>query len=280
MASLAAVDPMRVYRNIIDGTPIALYDFYMSRAAPGAAAGDMQITEITWGIDVAQKSKNLSGNKRLLLAGIIVAAVVVAVALVVLSSQSSFSEVALDYSAIPQGRQPDGGFVLGDPAAPITIVAFEDFLCGHCQRYKSTVEKFIDAYVATGMARFEYRFLPVVHQGYSPQAAKLTECAETLRPGAFWQAHDVMFSVASARAFSDTSARTFADQMDLSYSALLECTQDANQVNIDTQLATQLDVTGTPTVMFRLGDSAPQRSPLGQQPTFEQLGLLVQQVGG
>ena len=230
---------------------------------------------------MTEKSKNSAPNRRMLLVGgVIAAAVIVAAAFVLYSSQSSFSESAVDYAAIPQGRQPDGGFVLGDPNAPITIIAFEDFLCGHCQRYKATVDKFIEKYVAPGMARFEYRFLPVVHQGYSPQAARLTECADTLRPGAFWRAHDVMFEVASARAFSDNSARTFAEQMDMSYTELLECTQDASQFTVDTQLAVQHDVNGTPTVMYRLGDSAPQPSPIGQQPTFEQLGLLVQQAGG
>jgi protein-disulfide isomerase len=36
------------------------------------------------------------------------------------------------YEGIPFERLEDGGFVLGDPAAPITIVEFADFLCSHC----------------------------------------------------------------------------------------------------------------------------------------------------
>lgn len=229
---------------------------------------------------MTQKSKSAASNRGLILGGVIVAAIAVAAALVFLSSRNTISDVSLDYSQMTKARQEDGGFVLGDPRAPITIVAFEDFLCGHCQRYQTTIKQFIEMYVATGRARFEYRMLPVVHQGYSSQAAKLTECADTLRPDSFWLAHDVMFKVASSRAFSDTSARTFADEMDMSYTELLECTQDATQVDSDTQLGVQLNVTGTPTVMYRIGDSLPQRSPVGNQPTFEQLGLMVQQAGG
>ena len=214
-----------------------------------------------------------------MLGGIIVAAVVIAVIFVVLSSQSSFSEVTSDYSAIPQGRQADGGFVLGDPDAPITVVAFEDFLCPACQRYKPIVEKYIEAYVATGQARFEYRMLPVVHPGYSRLAAQLAECADTLRPGSFWEAHDALFQIASARSFSDNSGRSFAEMMDMSYTELLECTQDASQVNTDMRLAQQHSVTGTPSVFVRYGDGPLQVSRFGQHPSFEQLGNLVAEAG-
>ena len=229
---------------------------------------------------MTQKTKNQTQRNRLILGAVIIAAVAVAAIVVVLSSQSSFSDVRVDYSAIPQMRQSDGGFVLGDPSAPITIVAFEDFLCGHCQRYKATVDQFIEQYVAPGRARFEYRFFPVVHPGYSPQAAKLTECAETLRPGSFWNAHDAMFEIASARAFSDNSSRSFADFMELSYNDLLQCTQDAEQVDIDLRLGSQNGVTGTPTVMFRFGAGMLQPSPFSKQPGLEQLGALVEQAGG
>ena len=133
---------------------------------------------------------------------------------------------------------------MGDPTAPITIVAFEDFLCGHCQSYKSTVDQLISQYVTKGMARFEYRFTPVVDPAYSRLTAQLAECADTLKPGSFWNAHDRLYELASARRFNDSSARTFADMMDIPYTDLLECTPDATQVDVDTQLATQLQVRG------------------------------------
>lgn len=224
---------------------------------------------------MTEKSKTSPQRAKLMIGAIIVVAAVVAVIFVVLSSQSSFSEVAVDYSAIPQTRQADGGFVLGDPDAPLTVVAFEDFLCPACQRYKPTVEKYIETYVATGKARFEYRMLPVVHPGYSRLAAQLAECADTLRPESFWEAHDVLFQIASARAFSDSSSRSFADMMNMSYPELLQCTQDAAQVNTDLRLAQQHNVTGTPTVFVRYGDGPLQVSRFGQHPTFEQLGTLV-----
>ena len=228
-------------------------------------------------LDVAQKIKSAPQRNKLILGAIVIVAVAVAAVLVVLSSQSSVSESAFDYSQIPQGRRDDGGFVLGDPAAPITIVAFEDFLCNHCQRYKSTVDQLISQYVAKGMARFEYRFTPVVDPAYSRLSAQLAECADTLRPGSFWIAHDRLFELASARRFSDSSARSFAEMMDMPYSDLLECTRDATQVDVDSQYATRLEVRGTPTVFFQIGEAMPQLTPFSNQPTVEQLGSLIEQ---
>ncbi len=227
---------------------------------------------------MTEKAKTSRPNNRLIIALVIVAAVIVALAFVILSSQGGSNSDGSAYADIPQGRQDDGGFVLGSADAPITIVAFEDFLCSHCQRFKPTVDQFIAEYVATGMARFEYRIFPAVHPGYSPLAGKLAECADTLRPGSFWHAHDVLFDIASARAFSDQSSRTFAESMDLAYADLLACTADAKQADIDTQLGTQLGVTGTPTIMVRYGSSQPQPNPFGRQTNLEQLSLLVEQA--
>ncbi len=226
---------------------------------------------------MAQKLKAAPRRAKLMVGIVILAAVAVAAVFVVLSSQGSQSASTADYAQIPQHRRDDGGFILGDPAAPITIVAFEDFLCSHCQRYKSTVDKLISEYVAKGMARFEYRFTPVVDPGYSRLAAQLAECAEDLRPGAFWTAHDRLFELASARRFSDSSARGFAEMMDMSYADLLECASDAKQVDIDLAYATRLEVRGTPTIFFQIGDGMPQLTPFSNQPTFEQLGTLIEQ---
>jgi protein-disulfide isomerase len=230
-------------------------------------------------VTALSKSKSSAKRTRIIVGAVVVIAVAVIALVAVIANQTTLNTSTTDYAQMTKARQADGGFVLGDPDAPITIVAFEDFLCSHCQRYKSTVDQLISEYVATGRARFEYRFTPVVHPSYSKLAAQLTECAEDLRPGSFWQAHDVMFEIASARQYSDNSSRTFAEQMELSYTDLLECTSDASQYVSDMQLADQLGVTGTPTVFIRYNNGFPQASPVGRQPTFAQLRMLVEGAG-
>lgn len=221
------------------------------------------------------KRKNSDNKNLMIIGGVVSAAIVVAIIVIVISGQSTLGTSSVDYSKIPQGRQADGGFVLGDPNAPITIVAFEDFLCPHCQRYEPTVDAFIENYVAKGLARFEYRMLPAVDATYSPLAAKFVECAGELKEGAFWPAHDLMFELASSSRFNNSTPRTFADRIGIPYADLLECTSDADQVNVDTALANTVGASGTPTVMVRYGDELPQYSQFGQQPTLEQLGLIV-----
>src|SRR5690606_6679828 len=101
------------------------------------------------------------------------------------------------YEDIPQSRTEDGAFVLGDPSAPVTIGEFADFMCPHCQDYQVTVHDFIEQFVTTGQARFEYRFYPIVHPTYSVFTAQIAECTEVQRDGAFWASHDLLYDLAA-----------------------------------------------------------------------------------
>lgn len=228
---------------------------------------------------------NPRANTLIIVAGIAVVAVVVAVAVIVFGISQLSARPNIDYSAIPQERLADGAFVLGSPDAPITIVAFKDFLCPHCQTYKPTLTRMIEAYVATGMARLEYRFFPAVDPTYSVISAQLAECADTLRPGSFWEAVDELFILASSERFGAATARKFAERMGMSYTELLTCTDTANQVQVDTQFGGQLGVSATPTILVRYGNSQPTRISLGGQPlqgspNYDTLALLIETANG
>lgn len=180
------------------------------------------------------------------------------------------------YDSIPQARTDDGAFILGNPDAPVTIVMFEDFLCPHCQSYQPTVKQFIQEYVATGQAKLEFRMLTAVHPNFSPFAFQLAECAAT-NGESFWEAHDVIFELASLSQFNDTTGREFADRIGISYETLLECTSNVDQYVNDAQYAQQFDwVTGTPAVGWRLNDGELRKSPLSGRPTADELGALVE----
>lgn len=182
-------------------------------------------------------------------------------------------EDALDFSGVPQSRTEDGGFVLGDPEAPVTIVEFSDYLCGHCQNYESTARAFIEQYVFTGQARFEYRFFPVIDQQWSPLLARITECSATLSPDSFWKAHTTMFDLAT-EGLSGVTPFIFATRMGLDYDALVACVQTANQVATDAQLGQSANVTGTPAVRVRYGDGAVESITLDGT-TYDQGGVSL-----
>lgn len=228
----------------------------------------------------AAKGKSADSNRTtFIIVGVIIAAVVVGIVAILLSSGDIAAGPTVDYSEIPSDRAADGGFVLGDPDAPVTIVAFEDFLCPHCQSYEPTIKQFINEYVATGQAKFEYRMLPAVHQTFSPLAAALAECAAD-NGGSFWEAHDILFELASSRSFNENAARAFAERIDIPYSTLLECQSSATQYLTDQELARELGVTGTPTVLVRVGDGAPQRGVVSQRPSLGELGSIVERYNG
>jgi len=206
----------------------------------------------------------------------VVALVVAAAAIFISSNSYDPNTIHVDYSKIPQGRTEDGGFILGNPEAKITIIAFEDFLCPHCQEYESTISRFIQAYVATGKARFEYRFLPAIDPKLSVQVAQLVECSEILKPGSFWDAHDVMFELAEAERYNANTPRQFADRLGLNYANLLDCVPTASQIQTDMVLGKSLGVQGTPAIFVQHEGSAPQHL---QQPDFEQFAIIMASSG-
>lgn len=192
------------------------------------------------------------------------------------------------YDGIAKERLADGGFVLGDPDAPLTLVEFSDFLCPSCQNYHEIVIQFIDEYVRTGQARFEYRLFPVVDPQLSVLAAQTAECADELEPGLFWEAHDLLFDLARNRNISEDTPATVAETFELELEALETCIETADQYETDSQLAQLLGITGTPSTLFREqgeqeeGNSFPQQISVSGQPwdrgaaPFELLQALIE----
>lgn len=190
----------------------------------------------------------------LIVAVVAVVAVLAVVGVIILSSNTTpsvSSEVA--FSQIPQERTEDGAFVIGNPAAPITIVEFADFTCPHCQDYEETIDQFVQNYVVTGLARLEYRMIGGTSSPYREHLAQLAECAGDLQPGSFWDTHNVIFEYARAGRYEEVG-RVIADRIDISYSDLLQCTSTARQYITDTNVAASVGVQGTPAVMIRVGD--------------------------
>lgn len=182
--------------------------------------------------------------------------------LAIFSALPAFAQTTTDaedylerYAELETSRTEDGGFVLGDPDAPVTIVEFADFMCPHCQTYQTTVGEFVEEYVRTGQAKFEYRLFPVVSPEFSPFTAQLAECVAEQEEALFWPAHDLLYDLASAReiAFDDTP-EALAEAFDLDVDALNTCTETAEQHETDTLLGNSVGVTGTPSILVRLDD--------------------------
>jgi protein-disulfide isomerase len=210
----------------------------------------------------------LRNNRPLLIVAVVaIVAVVLIVVWQLLAVAPSSSSPFARFEAIPQERLADGGFVLGNPEAPITVIEFADFACPHCQEYSPAVHDLIDEFVATGKAKLEYRmFISAADPTYGPYTAKLAECASEQVDGGFFAAHDVLFEIGRARGrFNEQTAKTISDRLGLDYSALLGCAQDADQYEFDQNMGVNLGVQSTPTIMVRYGSGEPQFITIGSQ---------------
>jgi protein-disulfide isomerase len=161
------------------------------------------------------------------------------------------------YANIPKSRGDDGAFVLGDPEARVKLIEFSDFLCTSCQNYKPIIESFIQEYVKSGQAQFEYRIYPVIDPALSVRSASLVECADQLSPGQFWRAHDLMFELVSTRGYTDESMSEFSDALQLDADALFQCADSASQHAIDASYGLALGASATPSLFVQYGADAP-----------------------
>ena len=238
--------------------------------------------------DARQSSQNL------VMIGVIVAIAVIAavIFIVLLQNQANqggatgdiypFLEVnndgtfASDFESgeIYQWRMPDGGFVMGNPNAQVTLVEFADFLCPHCQSYKPQIDRFVEEFVLTGQAKFEYRMIPT--QTLSEFVGGVAECAAEAYEGGFYPVHEELFRIARSGAVTDSIGRNIAEEFDLDYAELLECTSDADQLRADGALGSRAGVASTPTIRIRIGDSDPQ--PIG--PAYERGQVPYEVIAG
>src|SRR6185369_11949939 len=198
--------------------------------------------------NVAPPNQN---RNRMIIGGVIGIAVITAVVLIIISLNSTNNVAVGTYSALPQSRLADGGFVIGDANAPVTIIEFADYACPHCQEYLPTMNQFMDAYVKTGKAKFEYRILPTAGGELTQFIGSVLVCMDEQKPGTFWKAHDVLYQKAESGKYDGNTLRNMASDLGVDYAAALNCSQNQKQVAVDTALADSLNVHGTPAIRVR-----------------------------
>ncbi|MEO8607884.1 MAG: thioredoxin domain-containing protein [Chloroflexota bacterium] len=163
-----------------------------------------------------------------------------------------------DYSDIPQSRLADGGFVLGNPDARVTIVEFLDYACPHCQNYQPTIRDFIRDYVRTGQAKFEARILPTRGGAVTEFVGNVVACLEDQQTGAFWAAQEILYELAIAEKFDEKTPSVIAERLGLDYGQALQCSIDHPQVQTDVALANEFGAGSTPTIMVRYAGGDPK----------------------
>ena len=95
---------------------------------------------------------------------------------------------------------PEGGFVIGNPEAPLKLVEYASHTCGHCATFSQAGAVAIDAYVEKGIVSYELR--NQIHDPLDLTIALLARCgsAQSFHPLAnqAWQNFDQIMTTVQA----------------------------------------------------------------------------------
>lgn len=149
------------------------------------------------------------------------------------------------------------GVHLGDPNAPVKVVAYEDFRCSSCLSYTRDIEPtLIQNYIDTGKVYYTYAFFLVIDSNdgsdASRRAANAALCAA--EQNKFWPYHDTLYAnqfTESPDWFSDIRLTKMAQNVGLDMNAFTQCYQarkyDSEVVKSENE-AISLKATGTPSI--------------------------------
>jgi protein-disulfide isomerase len=166
-----------------------------------------------------QKRGGISTTHILIVAGV---AVLVVGLLVVLNANRSQTTVTdLVYET---GVTPDGEPYKGSPDAPLQLVEYSDFLCGHCGNFADALDNLSPDYIETGKLQVIFRNYAFLAPE-SLQAAQAVECALDQGADKFWLYHDLLFANRGTGmgVYSKPRLKAYARDVRLDTQAFSEC---------------------------------------------------------
>lgn len=153
--------------------------------SPAPRKGSKPISEV-------EAQKQVSRRWLWVVAGAGIALLVLLATVALLNSRSTATPVAAGSQISAELGQPVDRRTMGDPNAPVSIVAYQDFQCPHCQDFNAALEKTIrEELVKPGIARFEFKHRFVIGND-SLTAATAAECAAD--QNRFWEYHDTVLA--------------------------------------------------------------------------------------
>ena len=120
-----------------------------------------------------------------------VVGVLIVVVLIALNRPGGDGVVGGGEYVLRERSAPSSGRLLGDPDAPVRLIAYEDFSCSHCGDFTEQTEPQIEEeFVEPGLVSIEYRDMAILGED-SERAAAAASCAAD--QDRFWEYHDILF---------------------------------------------------------------------------------------
>ena len=146
--------------------------------------------------------------------------------------------------------------MIGDPDAPATIIAFEDFKCPVCKAFEETeYPRVISELVETGKAKMYFINFQFIGPD-SVTAGIAGECAYRQSEAAFWDYKTVIYRAQGPESEAWATPGRLVEladyEGDLDTDALETCIEERryeDEVLQDKEIARQAGATGTPTIV-------------------------------
>jgi protein-disulfide isomerase len=193
-----------------------------------------------------QKRKGISTTHILIVAG--VAILVVGLLVILNTNRPQTTVVDLAYET---GVTPEGEPYKGSQDAPLQLVEYSDFLCGHCGNFADTIETLSPDYIETGKLQVIFRNYAFLAPE-SIESAQAVECALDQGADKFWLYHDLLFANRGTglTAYSKSRLKAYAQDIGLDTKAFNECLDSGaklEEIQADKSEGESQGVEATPT---------------------------------
>lgn len=204
----------------------------------------------------AHRSTETQGRKSLSRAGLAALTVTILAMLVLLGacSDGNGGESESELAENTTGVTEDGFPYKGSPAAPVKVIEYSDYLCGHCRSFSLEKEPMIvEEYVDTGKVQYIYHYYALGEA--QVLLSEASHCAAD--QDRFWEYHEIMFEnqgqFGSVETMEDLQSQLteFAKQAELDVAEFEECWsshQHQETIIAAVMAARDKGVGGTPTI--------------------------------
>ncbi len=194
--------------------------------------------------EMREKKRKQEEQKKMIMLGVIILGAGLIAAVLIYSGISSTQQFGSRYMAKDNA--------MGNPDAPIKIVEYSDYHCGHCGAFAMETEPLlVTDYIENDLVYFVYRSVSGMIGGpESALAAEASYCAG--EQNKFWEMHDLIFAH-QASPFSKDNLEKWAETAGLDMDKYTSCMDNDTympRVEQDETDATAAGVSGTPSFII------------------------------
>lgn len=230
--------------------------------------------------EIKESRRKRQQRQRVITFAIIGVAVIVIAGLIAAPSiRAAVTPVGQIVQITPAAAPNAQGNSMGDQNAKVKVDVFEDFQCPNCRSFSNDVQpQIVSTYVATGKILYTVHMFPFLDSNSatkeSQQAANAAMCAADQNH--FWDYEQILYANwqgENVGSYTDKRLAAFAQSLGLNMTTFNSCfssNKDKSKIDADVALATQLSVSGTPSVFVNQKEVAP-----GVVPNFSQMQTAI-----